>query len=143
MMTSQVCKKFANNSFEMCLCRAKNQKDVIALSLLQQLLGTGPRVKYSAGASPLATAAQKATQNPVAVSGLNISYSDTGLFGFVAASSPDDATKVTKAVVSKMRETIKNIKDEDLKRAKYVTSISRFAQVINHVLYCRYLIGSL
>jgi len=97
----------------------KNNKDMIALTLFQQILGTGTRVKYSDGAaSRLGQAAAKATQNPVAVSGLNISYSDQGLFGCVIAGSANDMHKIVKAVVTQMRDTAKSLKDADLNVAK-------------------------
>jgi ubiquinol-cytochrome c reductase core subunit 2 len=110
---------------------AKNQKEMIALSLVQQLLGTGPRVPYSSGASPLSDVASKATKGPVAVTSLNISYSDTGLFGFAVAATPDDIGTVVKAVVGKWRETVKSVKDTDLQRAKQVLKASTLIAMEN------------
>lgn len=97
---------------------AKNQKDLLALSLVQQLLGTGPRTPVGEGSGPLAVAAAKAAKDPVGVSSLNISYSDSGLFGLTVAASPSDINNVLKAVVAKWRETAKGIKDADIQKAK-------------------------
>jgi ubiquinol-cytochrome c reductase core subunit 2 len=97
----------------------KNNKDVLALSVFQQILGTGTRVPYSEGGnSRLGKAAAKATQNPFAVSGINVSYSDNGLFGFVVAGSANDMDKIVKSVVSGMRDAAKNVKDADVNVAK-------------------------
>lgn len=84
-------------------------------------MGVGPRIRYSdAQATSIAAAAAKATKSPVAASSLNISYSDTGLFGFVAAADPEDVHNVTRAIVSRMREVAKGLKDNQLNTAKYV-----------------------
>lgn len=98
---------------------AKNAKDVVALSLFQQLLGNGPRVKYSdAKASPLGGAAASATQHPFALTGINISYSDTGLFGVAVGGASSDIHNVVKAVVKKMRDVGSGLNDSQLKTAK-------------------------
>lgn len=99
--------------------RWKSPKDILCLSLLQQILGTGPRIKYSSGlTSPLASAAATASQSATSVSSLNIAYSDTGLFGFVVAGAANDMDKIVKAVVTKMREVSKNLKESQLATAK-------------------------
>lgn len=92
----------------------------MALALVQQLLGSGPRVAYSSSNGALGTAAAKASQNPVAVNSLNISYSDTGLFGFTAVATPNDIGAVIKASVGQLRSTAKSINDGNLQKAKYV-----------------------
>jgi len=98
---------------------AKNQKDMLSLSLFQHMLGSGPRVKYSLGAATkLGQAALKAAQNPSAVSSLNVSYADSGLFGFSLVCSAKEAHKVVKAVVSQLRESAKSISEQDLNNAK-------------------------
>ncbi|RWS05427.1 cytochrome b-c1 complex subunit 2-like protein [Dinothrombium tinctorium] len=96
----------------------KNFKDMLCLSLFQHLLGSGPRIKYNPGGSILQDAASKASQNPSVVSALNISYSDSGLFGFVVAGAADDMNSLIKGIVGRMRETAKSLKDEHLVKAK-------------------------
>ncbi len=92
---------------------------MIALSLFQHVLGTGPRIKYSlGGAAKLGQAALKAAESPCAVTSLNVSYSDSGLFGFGLVCSAKEAHKVVKAVVTQLRDSAKNISEQDLKIAK-------------------------
>lgn len=89
------------------------------MSVFQAALGVGPRVKYSEGrASILGTAAASGTQNPLSINSINISYSDTGLFGFAVATAPQDVDKVVRAVVKKLRETGKGLNESQLKNAK-------------------------
>jgi hypothetical protein len=91
----------------------------VALSLFQQALGAGPRVKYSHGPfSPLGSAAAQATQHPFALSGININYSDTGLFGFAVGAAGSDIHNVVKGIVKKMREVGKGLNEEVVKKAK-------------------------
>ena len=98
---------------------AKNAKEALSLSLFQQILGSGPRVKYSeAKNTPLGSAAGQATQHPFALTGINVNYSDTGLFGFVAGAAADDIGNVVKSVVKKMRDVGKAVNDTQLKTAK-------------------------
>ena len=55
----------------------------------------GPTVKWGSGASPLSKAVGGAVgTEPFAVSGFNASYSDSGIFGFVASSTAHIAGKV-------------------------------------------------
>lgn len=91
----------------------------MALALFQQVLGTGPRVKYSEGkVSPLGSAAAQGTEHPFALTGVNVNYSDTGLFGFAVGAAGSDIHKVVKAIVKKMREVGKGLNEEELKTAK-------------------------
>lgn len=76
-------------------------------------------MKYSSGtASRVGQVVSKETQNSFAVSGLNISYSDTGLFGFTAIAASTDIHKVVKAVVNELRNAAKGLTDKDLSTAK-------------------------
>lgn len=94
-------------------------KEALALSIFQQILRSGPRVKYSdAKNTPLGAAAGQATQHPFALTGMNVNYSDTGLFGFAVAAAANDINAVVKSVVKKMREVGKGINDNQLKTAK-------------------------
>lgn len=89
------------------------------MSIFQTALGGTSRVKYSENrGSVLGSAAASATQNSFAISPINISYSDTGLFGFAVATSPQDVDKVVRSVVKKLRETGKGLNDSQVKNAK-------------------------
>jgi hypothetical protein len=93
----------------------------LALSLFQTLLGTGPRIKCNLGVNTkLGQAVAKATENPSAVSSFNISYADTGIFGLCIAANANDVHNVVKAAVTQLRESAKNISEQDLKDAKYL-----------------------
>lgn len=106
--------------FSFSLFSANNPKDVIALSLFQAALGGNSRVKYSNGrATLLGAAAASGAKDAFAINSLNISYSDTGLFGFAVATAPGDVDKVVRAVVKKLRETGKGLNDSQLKNAKH------------------------
>lgn len=60
------------------------EKEAIALAILQRAAGTGPHVKWGSSGAPLIkTVSQAAGKDPFAVSALNASYSDSGLFGFI------------------------------------------------------------
>lgn len=55
--------------------------------MLQYALGVGPYVKWGSSASPLTRAVSSAAgSDPFAVTAFNASYTDSGLFGFVASS---------------------------------------------------------
>ncbi|CAG2104811.1 unnamed protein product [Medioppia subpectinata] len=99
---------------------SKNQKDVLSLSLLQTILGTGPRVEFSDGShTKLGEAVAKTTSEPFAVSAFNINYTDTGLFGITVAASAQDIHKAVKAAVTQLRASAKSISEEELKNAKH------------------------
>ena len=71
------------------------EKDAIALAILQQIAGTGPRAKWGNSVTPLHKAVASAAGNePFAVTAFNASYSDSGLFGFVLSSTPNIAGAV-------------------------------------------------
>ena len=94
---------------------------MLALSLLQTILGTGPRIEFNdCRNTRLGQAVAKTTNEPFAVSAFNINYEDTGLFGINVAASPQDIDKVVKAAVGQLRESAKNIKEEELTNAKYI-----------------------
>lgn len=99
----------------------KSPKDVLALALLQQIMGVGPNIKWSDGlaANKLAQVASKATDKPFAISALNVNYSDSGLFGFYCVAQPEEMGKVLKAVFAHYSSVTKNgVSDADVKIAK-------------------------
>lgn len=100
---------------------ASTPQDVLAISLLQLVLGVGPFIKYSSGSgsSKISKAAQGAVSGPVAASSINVSYSDSGLFGFRVISEAKEIRKALGAIVAVMgRATKGSIADADLQRAK-------------------------
>ena len=98
--------------------RATNLRDLVALSVFQNLLTPGVRVKYGSGAGKLHEAANKIAKNPFSLNPVNICYVDVGLFGFSLVCHSKESTYLVKAVVSRMRDAAKNIKEEDLNTAK-------------------------
>jgi len=84
-------------------------QEMFALGVLQQILGVGSQVKRgSAAGSKLSQALVKVTENPHAVSSLNISYSDSGLFGFFVVGQAEDMGKLLKAAVQLLSSTTKS-----------------------------------
>lgn len=97
-----------------------NLKEMLCLALLQRILGVGPSVKYSDGLhSKLGSAGAKVTNEPFAVSSLNVSYSDSGLFGFVVAGQHSCMDKLLKSLVTEMRSSVKKVTDQDVMKAKH------------------------
>jgi len=94
--------------------------ELLSAGVLQCVLGSNQEnVKYGAAYSKLNTAVQKVTNSPIAVSGLNCNYTDSGLFGFMVSASPADIDKVLRTAY----ETFVNIgksglTDQDVQRAK-------------------------
>jgi ubiquinol-cytochrome c reductase core subunit 2 len=97
-------------------------QDVLAISLLQLVLGVGPYVKYgsSVATAKINKAAHSAVSSgPVAASCINVSYSDSGLFGFRVVAGPKDVRKALTAIVGAMGQATKgSVSDADLQRAK-------------------------
>lgn len=92
------------------------------LTVLQRLLGSGPYLKWGSNqvSSRLNKAATSVTgDGPLMINALNISYSDSGLFGFHAISTPQTITPVLKAAVHQITSISKEgVSAEDLERAK-------------------------
>lgn len=76
-------------------------------------------MKYSEGKfSPLGSAAAQGTEHPFALTGINVNYADTGLFGFAVGAAGSDIHNVVKGIVKKMREVGKGLNEEQLRIAK-------------------------
>ncbi|KAF4524166.1 hypothetical protein B566_EDAN010622 [Ephemera danica] len=96
-----------------------NSKDALVFALLQRLVGTGPHVKWSAAAagSPLGKAVSSAVGSEyAAASALNVSYTDSGLFGVVLAAPASVAGKAVESAVRTLRSL--SVTDADVQRAK-------------------------
>ncbi|KAL8587809.1 hypothetical protein ACOMHN_021027 [Nucella lapillus] len=96
-------------------------KDLLHAAVLQNLMGMGPYIKYSAGnaTSRLTQAAAQATSQPFAVSCINANYTDGGLFGFYAIAQAREVEKVLRAAFSQFATVTKaGLEDKDVQRAK-------------------------
>lgn len=72
------------------------EKDALAYAVLQRAISSGPRVKWGTSVSPLHKAVSGTKSiDQFALSAFNISYSDSGLFGFVLSSVPSAAGSVS------------------------------------------------
>ncbi|XP_076240570.1 ubiquinol-cytochrome c reductase core protein 2 [Calliopsis andreniformis] len=97
----------------------KNENEALACAILQRAAGTGPRVKWGTSVSPLSkTVASAAGSDLFALSSLNASYSDSGLFGIVLCSAPNIAGALTKAA-GKWLKSMK-LSDTDIARGKAI-----------------------
>ncbi|KAK2586792.1 hypothetical protein KPH14_011817 [Odynerus spinipes] len=93
------------------------EKDALAFAVLQRAAGTGPQVKWGSSISPLyRSICSAAGQQTFAVSALNTTYSDSGLFGVVLCSEPSIAGSVTKAAYKWLRSP--KLSDADISRGK-------------------------
>jgi len=93
----------------------------IPLILLQLSLGVGPFVKYgsSVATSKVGKAALSAATDPCSANCINLSYSDSGLFGFHVVASAKDIRKVLTSVTSAMGQATKgSVTDAELQKAK-------------------------
>ncbi|XP_032236977.1 cytochrome b-c1 complex subunit 2, mitochondrial isoform X2 [Nematostella vectensis] len=96
-------------------------KDLLALGILQRVMGSTPSVKWGSNmaSSRLNKAASEVAQGPFAVSALNMSYSDSGLFGCYFIASPAEIEKVMKASLGQFAKVAKGeVSDDELLRAK-------------------------
>lgn len=93
---------------------AASAKEAVAFSVLKYALGAGPSTKRGIGAGPLTQAVGGVGDS--AVTAFNVSYADSGLFGFVIAASPEKITPAVQAAIGVVRGG--SIKDADIVRGK-------------------------
>jgi len=100
---------------------ALNTKDSLSLGILQCILENGAAHSKFGGyeSSKLGVTATKSTDNPFAVSCLNISYANTGLFGLYIRGAPNDMKNLLNSCVSQMRSIAKGITENDVQIAKH------------------------
>lgn len=99
-----------------------SSKDIIALAVLHQAIGTGPHIKRSnnLATSKINQAVAQATSAPFAASSINVNYSDSGLFGFSVITQATDADKVLKSITSQFANITKTgVSDKEVQTAKY------------------------
>ncbi|XP_076451696.1 cytochrome b-c1 complex subunit 2, mitochondrial-like isoform X2 [Babylonia areolata] len=95
--------------------------DLLHAAVLQNLMGMGPAIKYSAGtsSSPLAYAVARATSQPFAISCINVNYTDSGLFGFYVIGRPKEMEKVLHAAYKQFDKVLRrDFEEKDVARAK-------------------------
>jgi len=94
--------------------------DLPAFAVLQTILGDSTSIKWgSKSASRLYSAVKSATHDPFEISSLNISYSDAGLFGLHAISTPSAIGSVVGAALGAVHDVASGeISAEDVARAK-------------------------
>ncbi|XP_062859418.1 cytochrome b-c1 complex subunit 2, mitochondrial [Trichomycterus rosablanca] len=99
---------------------ALSSAEAPAFSVLQHVLGAGPRIKRGSNTTnKLHQAVSKATAHPFDVSAFNSSYSDSGLFGVYSVAQADSAKDVIKAAVGQVGAIAQgNLTEADLSRAK-------------------------
>jgi len=93
-------------------------KDLLAAEVLKHILGVGPHVKYSSGASNLAKATNSAASNPHHVSAFTANYSDAGLFGITVTANNSDVVKVLEAAGQQLKSVLSGVKQVDVDVAK-------------------------
>ena len=96
-------------------------KDLFATCILQQIMGTGPFVKYSGNTiSKLGKGVSEALKgSPFAASCMSMNYTDSGLFGFYLCTQPEDMEKAIKTAMGIFGGVTKTgITDEELARGK-------------------------
>jgi len=95
--------------------------DLASYIVLQRLLGVGPYTKWgdNTQSSRLTRAAKGAIDGPLSINALNISYSDSGLFGINTVTTPGNITTVLKAAINEISNLSRGqVSAEELNRAK-------------------------
>lgn len=97
-------------------------KDYTTAMVLQMLMGTDTRIKYTDSASRLSQALGQVTSKPFSVSCLNMNYSDSGLFGFHIQGDAGDIDKMVKKATEQFASVTKGtVTDQEVAAAKYKT----------------------
>lgn len=86
--------------------------DVLAFAILQAAIGTGPTTKYGESQGPLS----RAVSCPIKA--LNVSYTDSGLFGFVLSAKGKEAGKAVEAAIKTLKSG--RISEDDIARGKAI-----------------------
>lgn len=95
--------------------------DLASYLVLQRILGVGPYTKWgdNTQSSRLVKATKAVCDGPLSINALNINYSDCGLFGINAVTSPENIGAVLKAAVGEITNISKGqLNDDELARAK-------------------------
>ncbi|XP_057672460.1 cytochrome b-c1 complex subunit 2, mitochondrial [Diorhabda carinulata] len=100
-----------------------NTKEALAFAVLQGAIGSGPRVKYSNIDHGLYHKSLGCLTD-IAASAINVSYSDSGLFGILVAAPSASAEKAVKTAVSVLKSG--SITDADVQKGKNQLKTSLF-----------------
>ncbi|XP_067929970.1 cytochrome b-c1 complex subunit 2, mitochondrial-like [Watersipora subatra] len=96
-------------------------EDMWAFAALEQLLGSGPQIKWSSNTTSnrLNAAISQKTQEPFSVQSFNVNYSDSGLFGITAVTVPESSELVIKTAADQLKELAsKSVDAASLQAAK-------------------------
>lgn len=94
-----------------------NQKEALAFAVLQYAAGVAPSLKRGEAQGALTKVVDKALSGkPHAVSALNASYTDNGIFGFFVSASASDIGKAIEAGVRALKNG--TVSSEDVARGK-------------------------
>lgn len=96
----------------------KNQKEALAFGVLQNAIGAGPRVKWSINDQGVFTKNVRTSAQEYASQAINVSYSDTGLFGILIASPTESAGQLVESAVKTLKSG--NVTDEDVARGEKI-----------------------
>jgi len=98
---------------------SKDEEGVLTSSLLNQIIGTGPNIKWSSGSNRLQRAAESVATSSCLVSSFNLHYSESGLFGIHIICNKNDTNQIVKSVWKEFNSILKNgINKEDFNIAK-------------------------
>lgn len=97
-----------------------NERDLLASGILQMILGTGISMKYGSGGGShkLSSAVCQATDRKCSATGININYSDSGLFGYAVRGTGYEMRAAVEAANKVFKETLSDIKSSDVEAAK-------------------------
>ncbi|KAF2896158.1 hypothetical protein ILUMI_10021 [Ignelater luminosus] len=94
----------------------RNAKEALSFAVLQRALGAGSSIKYADENRGLLAKSLSKCSGPTSITALNISYTDSGLFGALISTPCGDAKTVVKDVVDILKGG--SIPDEDIARGK-------------------------
>lgn len=92
-------------------------KEALAFAVLQGAVASGPRIKWSSNDNGILSKAVGA-QDGYTASAINVSYSDTGLFGVLLAAPAKGAGKIVESAIKVLKQG--SVSDEDVARGKLI-----------------------
>lgn len=109
-------------------------KSLAALEVIGSLIGQSDQipVKYGQGAEKTLVNLMKNFSPIIKTSVVNISYTDTGLFGFSIVSPNECLRQATKAAVKHVRKLLSSVNENDLKAAKKIAKVRSIIMSENH-----------
>lgn len=94
----------------------KNEKEALAFAVLQNCVGGGPRVKWNTNDQGVFCKTVGTCAQEYASQAINVSYSDTGLFGLLIVAPKESVRRLVESAV----KTLKNgdVTDEVVVKGK-------------------------